>query len=292
MTNKIIIRAALVSLFFLAVCRIAAAQENPKTPGINQKNETVKIEKYVNLFDFRVVGNSFTENGYTLERRVNANAERENTSAEFAVMRKNGSTVERFDFLNHPFDSIDFGLFSFLGKKDRQIFVSQTAPRSGVHLIIGTRPQFRVLFKNSEWNVGREDFNAIDLDGDSVFELSFESTAFYGFEPERLGNVGAPLTEIVFKYDSSADKFLPANPRFAEFSLRGVDEEIARIRRDNKDFQFADVFAIALRFVYAGKETEAWDFFDRNYNFDDREDLKTKIKAIIKTDAVYQYIYK
>lgn len=283
---KFLILISFVSFLF----SVAAAQVDPQIPGINQKNEATKIEKYTDLFDFRVIKDSITENNFVLERRFQ-NLRGSADKPEYAVLKRNNQIVLRFDRLTHPFSSVFFGMFPFLGGKAQQLFVAQRAPRAGSHWIINLKP-LETLFNSDEYDVGRENFQALDLDGDKVYELSFESLAFYNFEPQRLGNAGVPLTEIVFRYDSQQRKYFPANPLFADYVLRGVDDQTARIRRDNKDFQLSGVLVVALQYVYAGRETEGWDFFDRNYDFSDGGEIKTKARAILKNDPVYQYIYK
>jgi hypothetical protein len=277
-------------LVFLIFAPIASAQTNPQIPGINQKNEATKIEKYTNLFDYRAIRDSVTENGFMLERRIKNSASRED-KLEYAVMRKNGKNVLQLDRLQHPFGSVFFGAFPFLGKGAKpQLFAAQIAPRSGSHWIFDVNPKLEILFVSDDYNVGREDFQAIDLNADGVFELSFESLAFYNFEPERLGNAGVPLTEIVFKFDNTRRRFVPANPEFADYALRGVAEASARIRRDNKDFQLAGVLVVTLEYIYAGKESQGWAFFRENYQFADRDEIKGKVEAVLKTDPVYKFI--
>lgn len=283
----------LISVFLVpSLSAFVPAQQNPQIPGINQKNEATKIEKYVDLFDYRTIRDSISENGFVLERRFKT-LPASGDKPESAVLLKNGKTVFQFDRITHPFSSVFFGAFPFLGKANgNQIFVAQIAPRTGGHWVINLKPAYEIVFSSDEYNVGREEFHAIDLNGDRVYELSFESLAFYNFEPQRLGNAGVPLPEIIFKYDAASRKYVPANPQFADYALRGVDDETARIRRDNKDFQLAGVLSIVLQYIYAGRETDGWVFFDQNYEFADRAEIKTKAQSVLKNDPVYLRIYK
>ena len=273
----------------LAACTTTAQQrpDDPQTTVKNQKIELPEVERYINLFDYRVLGD-LTANGYTLERRPR----RGDNDDVYAILRRNKQTVMKFDALEKGgFSAVDFGLFAFLDKKNPQIFVSQTAPRTGVHWIINTKPAFKVLFDSSKYQVGRDDFQVIDVDGDGNYELALESTAFYGFESLHF-NVSVPLTEIIFKYDQQTQEFLPANVEFSNYSLRQIAAQIADIRRDSKEQQFADVLAITLRYVYAGQETAGWEFFQREYNFTDAGQLEIRIKAVLNRDPVYQFIYR
>lgn len=279
-------------LLVLFLFSLTPAQENPQTPGINQKNEAAKIETYVDLFDYRQIKDSITENSFVLSRSFKPTTAA-GDKPEAAVLRKNGKAILQFDRIGHPFSSVFFGTFSFLGRANgAQLFVAQTAPRAGSHWIINLKPSLEIFFSSDQYNVGREEFHAIDLDGDRVYELSFESLAFSNFEPERLGNAGVPLTEIVFRYDAAQRRYIPANPRFADYALRGEREEIFRIRRDNKDFQLSGVLTLALQYIYAGRETDGWAFFDQHYDFPDRGEIKTRAQAVLRNDPVYQYLTK
>lgn len=267
------------------------AQSDPLVPGINQKNEARKIETYIDLFNYRAVRDSIVANGFVLERRIGRSTSR-NDKPEFAVLRKNNKTVLQIDRVRHPLSTGFFGSFPLLGKNFKpQLFAAQIAPRAGSHWIFAVNPEFETLFASDDYNVGREEFQAIDLNADGVFELSFESLAFYNFEPERLGNAGVPLTEIVFKFDIARRRFVPANPEFADYALRGVDDAAVRIRRDNKDFQLAGVLVVTLEYIYAGKETEGWAFFRENYAFADNAEIMAKAQTVLKTDPVYKFIY-
>ncbi len=37
------------------------------------------------------------------------------------------------------------------------------------------------------------------------------------------------------------------------------------------------------------KEKEAWEFFEQNCDFNNREEMKNKVKAVLRKDSVYNF---
>jgi len=48
---------------------------------------------------------------------------------------------------------------------------------------------------------------------------------------------------------------------------------------------------VVLRYIYAGKEKEAWLFYDKEHHLFDKEEMKSKIRRKLKYCLVYQQIY-
>jgi hypothetical protein len=109
-------------------------------------------------------------------------------------------------------------------------------------------------------------------------------------EFEQLPKSDVPLTNIYFRYDKKTEKFLPANHLHQDFVLRDIDEQRTRINRQDKESQFADVLSVTLQYIYAGEEKQAWEFFDKEYNFDDREARRQKIKLILLSNPIYKFV--
>ncbi len=148
-------------------------------------------------------------------------------------------------------------------------------------------PTFRVLFDAADYGVGREsaDWFPLDIDNDGVFEISLPKTSFYGME--GLQSVGETLLpEIVFKYDSKQMKYLPANHKFVDYAMRGWDPD------KEKDTYQHHRFNYLLDCVFAGKEKEGWASFDKHYPSADKEKMRSRLKAILRNDPVYKYIYQ
>jgi len=95
---------------------------------------------------------------------------------------------------------------------------------------------------------------------------------------------------VIFKYDDKAGKYLPANQLFQEYALKGIESNIATLGSDESEY-LSKRLDIALQYVFAGKEDEAWAFFDREYKHPDKEEVKSKVKAVLREHPVYRFIY-
>ena len=206
--------------------------------------------------------------------------------ATHVIVKRYGHTIAEFDGVYHPVGNFaDFGFFDLLGNKSEQLIISLTISRGGRHLVVSLEPQFRVLFDSADYDVGREEFSIIDIDKDGVHEICLRLVSFYGME--GLQSVGeTPLPEIIFKYDAKRMKYLPANHLFAEYALRDLNPET-----EGEVYQHHR-FDVLLDYVYAGKEKEGWASFDKYYPSPDKQVMRSRIKAVLKNDPVYKFIYK
>lgn len=211
------------------------------------------------------------------------------TEVSYAVLKRNGKVLVKFDGVYSGVgNATDFGLFSFLKGEAKQIFVSQTIPRGGRHWVVNLSPDFHIIYDSGGWGVGRDDFTVIDVDGDGVYEISQEVTAFYGFE--SMSPSETPLPEVIFKYDERERKYLPASQLLQDFTLEGIERQIENLRLGER--RLSSVLSVVLQYIYAGKDQEAWSFFEREYIQSDREQMKAKILAVLKNEAVYKYLHR
>jgi len=137
-----------------------------------------------------------------------------------------------------------------------------------------------------------------------VFELSAGKSASLGFYFSRSSE---KAVETIFKYDSKSNKYLPATHIFPEFVLQGFEkkdfaEQVGQFKESKSKFapEFLQIF---IKYVYAGKEAEAWKFFDEtelefNERWDlldklsDKEQLRKRIKIFLDKDPIYKFIQK
>lgn len=244
--------------------------------------------------DFYVKTDSVEYAGFELKKlrkKVKLENTRDLTEVSYAVLQRNGRTIATFDGVYFGAgNATNFGLVSFLGTDTQQFVISQTIPRGGRHWVVSVSPKYRVLFDSRDFDVGREEMSISDIDGDGVSEISMALTTFYGFE--NLSSAETPLPEIIFRYDERKRKYLPANQILQSYSLRGIEKEIAELSHLNGESVFPKTLDITLRFIFAGKEQEAWAFFDKEYKMENRNELKAKILAVLKNEPVYKFIYK
>lgn len=213
----------------------------------------------------------------------------------YIVIKKGRTIVARFDADVHfgLGNAADFGLFPFLGGKTQQLFISQDIPRGGRQWVVSLSRRFRVIFDGDQYAVGREgyDLGAIDLDKDGIHEITAPITQFYGFS--NLSPARTPLPTIAFKYNPKAEKYLPANPLFQDYSLRDTEQRKAAIRpAEDPQNHLSDVMSITLDYIFTGQERKAWTFFDESYKLSDKNRMRAEIKSEIRDHPVYRFIYK
>lgn len=212
------------------------------------------------------------------------------TEVTYAVLKKNGKVLAKFDGAYSGYgNGTHFGLFSFLGGDKKQLVISQTIPRGGRHWVVELVPSFRIIYDSREFRVGREDLEVLDIDKDGRYEILQEITAFYGFRD--LAPVETPLPTVIFRFDEKANKYLPANRLFQDFALNIRERDIASLNTDESEY-LPKRLDIALNLIFAGKENEAWEFFDRSYKRPDKEEIKSQTTALLRNHPVYKFIYR
>jgi hypothetical protein len=209
----------------------------------------------------------------------------------YTVLKKDGRTVAEIDGFYYGLgNSNDFGLFPVLGGKAKQLFIRQAAPRSGRHWVVDLDSPFRVIFDSYDYQVGGEDFNLVDVDGDGIYEILLEGPSFSKVFAE-LSMADTPLPMAVFKYDWQERKYLPANHLVQDYALKGSDYQIKQLKSDTGPGYLSDRLDILLRYIYAGKENEGWSFFDREYQLADKAEVKSRVESVLKQHPFYKSIY-
>ena len=218
------------------------------------------------------------------------------TRVSYAILKSGGKTIAVFDGVySSAGNGTDFGLASLLGGEGKQLVVSQTVPRGGRHWIVDISSDSATLFDSYDWDLGSEDVCVHDFDGDGVAEVSMGLTKFWGFGFMSIAE--SPMPEVVFKYDAKLRKYLPDKGTLAR-GLTEIDVDVqtidpGEVLQDGLKGPYLAVrLDIILRYVYAGRESDAWSFFDRTYNLTDKQDMKREIKHILNTEPVYRFVYE
>jgi hypothetical protein len=253
----------------------------------------------VNLEDLYVKGNRVSYNGYLVTRSFN---EREQLSS--AMIRKGGRVVASFKDGGGP--SLDFtniALFSLLGGESKQLIINQHS--GGAHCCNSVwiydlaTPRLRKLYDNLTYDV---DFTPalIDIDRDGVYEFTQSVMAFDYFD--RMSHASSPFAQVVFKYDKSAGRYLPASRTHADYLLRDIEKYTDEVNKANRELAstrheedvgdyLGTVLQVVLQYIYAGREQEGWDFYEREYRLDDKAQMRTKVKGVLRKSVVYNSIY-
>jgi hypothetical protein len=116
-------------------------------------------------------------------------------------------------------------------------------------------------------------------------------TSFYGAF-NQLSVSATPLPTVVFKYDKRAGRYLPANHRYRDYLLKGIESEISELPTVVGERYLARRLDVLLRLLYAGKEKEGWEFFDKAYTLPDVDRIKAIVNEEIQKAPAYKFIRK
>jgi len=219
----------------------------------------------------------------------------------FATLNKDGKVLATFKS-GWEKEWTNFGLFRFLGGNTKQLIVEQFS--GGAHCcwsywILNLLPDLEVIYESQQYPVGYGLF-PMDLDEDGVFEFTQGILTFDYFD--RLCHALSPIPTVVFLYDEDRNKYFPASHFFPQYLLNGIEKDILGVKELNERIDLATyddsggeylsaVLQVVLRYIYVGKENEAWLFYDNEYHLPDKEEMKSKIRKRLGSCLVYQHIY-
>ena len=278
-----------------APATVTASPETEPAPGTKAEPAAVSIG------DSLVREDELAYRGYTVRkyyRDVRApDAPGGRAEVAYAALERGGKAVRSFDagVYSGFGNSAGFGLFPFLGGGEKQLVVSQDAPRAGAQWVVSLSPRPRVIYDGPAFGAGREadDVLVEDLDGDGAYEILAPVCAFYGFRDWALDPAGTPLPPAVFKYDAKAGKYLPANRLFRARLLKDVEAAKSKVRGPGAPGpHLSDVLSVVLTYVYAGDERAAWEFYDAAYGLPDKAAVKRDVKGVLRAEPVYRFLYK
>lgn len=215
----------------------------------------------------------------------------------YVVVKKGDRVVATFDQLRYSLGTFArFALFKLTGDDDPQVIAEQTINRGWGYWIATLSPKFQLLFNSTKYDVYGE-LSPIDVDKDGTHEFVMALTTFWFFD--GLCGACSPRIRIIFKFDKSAKEYYPANHLFSDFVLKDIADDISQVgtakskpEKEGGDQHsiYAAVLRVVVEYLYAGKEKEAWDFFDREYNYPDKQTRKARITGTLRKDSVYKVI--
>jgi hypothetical protein len=225
-----------------------------------------------------------------------------------AVLSKKGKRLARFEGVYYPLgNEMSFGLFSFLGGTEKQLLVYDDSLHYEHDWIVTLSPKFEVIYNNADYDI-YGGFGVLDIDKDGILELSAGKDASLGFSFSRNSEMAV---KVIFKYDPKTHKYLPATHLYPEFVLQGFedisfDEQLKNFK-ERKNRGLPEFLQIFLKYVYAGKEAEAWRFFDETeieikdvwtlgdeklQPIDGKLQAKDHLKKVLSKDPIYKFIQK
>jgi len=219
-----------------------------------------------------------------------------------AVLSKKGKQLARFDGVYHPLgNEMSFGLYPFLGGTEKQLLVYDEQLHYEHDWIVRLTPKFEVIFNNEDFDIFNG-FAVLDINNDGIFEITAGKSASLTYMFPRNSE---KAVQTIFKYDSKSGKYLPATHLFSEFVLDGLEKEgfAEQLRNFNerKEKSLPEFLQIFMKYVYAGKEAEAWKFFDEteidlskpqplSEKSETKQQMKEHIKVDLNKDPIYIFI--
>lgn len=265
---------------------------NSSTPEFqsDEEDKDIAIENVVSEKDF------LDYKGYRIKKIVvkkSDDSDNGGSPADIAdaVLQKNGKTVLRFESKYNPaYNSIEFGLFPLLNKQEKQLIVFDSANRYGRIRVVDFLPKPKIVFDSEDWDGFREFIYFSDFDNDGIYEISLQREETASFE---MAHLYIPQIGFYFKYDLKTHKYLPANHKF--FETDDLNERILKMQNFEcvKGYNcgdFSDFLGVFLEYIYAGREEEAWAFYDKEYNLEDKAERKKKIKQFLQDEKIYNFV--
>ena len=264
----------------------------------NNENETISLveniwteEEKISYEDYQITKKCLSEEEYS--------APDDNCTLKIF---KNKKLLTKFNSSHSGW--LQHGFFNFLGKNDKQLIVNTYS--GGAHccddyIIYELKPSFRTIYDTRKLDSGSDIGNQlipVDIDGDGIFEFYQSVMTFDYFYESHAGSVFPPA---VFAFDKDKNEFVLANKKFPNFVMKELDKNLRRVEnytgknQSENTRKMYERYIVRMKFlylVYAGKESKAWEYFNENYVFEDKEDYRQDVKKKIFKDLTYKSIYK
>jgi hypothetical protein len=203
---------------------------------------------------------------------------------------------------SHPEDrgwALSMGVIHAIAGSERQVALRMWTGNGkccNVYWLVEVAPELRVILDTSAYDF--DDLEAVHhMDGDGNMEFSFSTTKFDYF---GVGYVFSPKPLAWFKYDRKLGKYVAANDLCFAETRKQIRKDEARLHArpwekdpspDNQELRQV-VLDIVLAFLYAGHDTEAWAFFDREYPDQEKAQQKMYVERRAKSDPFFQAVRK
>jgi hypothetical protein len=218
-----------------------------------------------------------------------------------------------------------FALQPVLGTSEKQLVYNTWT--GGAHccsyfwIVDLSQDKPKVIFQGKDYDVQQNGENddplgLFDMDNDGINEITQSHRSYYF---EECAEVSQPMIYTGFKFDKNSKQyrpmreFVPIQAEWVEELKNEVSAMNAKIRENEDPEEHSceyrtSVVAVALSYIFIGKEKEGYDYLDRNYmSFDrqgtviryDRKETKDDIKWYkkdiskqLKNNGLYKKLYK
>ena len=170
--------------------------------------------------------------------------------------------------------------------------------RDWCYWIATLSPGFRIIYDSGKYSVDG-DLAPEDIDKDGIYEFWQRLETFWFFE--HMCGACSPRIGIPFKYDKAARRYVPASHLFPSRVLDNIETSVAKVQETNRTLvspkpdasgqYLSHILSVVVPYIYAGKQREAWSFYDAEYRLNDKTEMKKKIRSQLARCSVYRYIY-
>ena len=206
-------------------------------------------------------------NGYVLRKVLVTKTDDDSPAAEIfdAVIERNGRELLRFEGSYYPLgNEMRLGLTDKLAPGGAQFVVEEASNRFGALWVVDVSGTPGVIFDSGDYGGFREFIDYDDIDGDGLLEVDI--ARYYSCDFEGMSHSQTPMARILFGYDSGSRKMLPVDYKLADKAVARSAEYAEETRSGARKAEFRPLIEHVVDLALAGRETEAWRFFDENYS--------------------------
>ncbi len=251
----------------------------------------------ISLKDFWIKDRRFSYKGYTITKKCYEDYISDDERCKLRLIKK-GKIIQ--EFINYDETRLEYGLFNFLGKKDKQLVMYRSEGGSCSvynYLIYDLEPSPRLIYDSRKYQKDKWYINfeliPIDIDKDGVFEFT---QAIHTFDFFHASHATSVYPIAVFAYDKKSKKYKFSNRKFSKFIINELKKDSDWLNKRNVEAGSIEekyiIRNIFLNLIYVGKKQEGWDFFEANYDFEDKKEFTNDLRKELKTCPFYKMLYQ
>ena len=256
-------------------------------------------EKYEPLAKYYAKEKKINYAGYEIQKSF------EKRGGKISVeVNKGGENILLLEYEGMNSYWVRWGLFPFLGGKIKQLVIKEYS--GGAHCctsykIYTLESEPQLIFDGNEYDMEEIGYSLkpVDINQDGVYEFTQAVMAFDYFHASHAASV---FPTAVFSYDKQQGKYKLANRLFQMYLLRGIKEDERKARKAIQLFErkkiifndseyFYPMMEVVLKYIYAGQLQKGWSFFEKNYQVQDKDELREDLRDAFKNDPTYKSIY-
>jgi hypothetical protein len=251
-----------------------------------------------------VESDELTYNGYVVKRlhkRVKLDYPKEYkyppqwVDASYAVLTHKGRVIAKFDDDIHAGygNSTEFGLFPFHGGETKQLVVRKTFSEEELNGLSAYRRDFEsssvdlnlaLAEKPTTWELLISTMmECMRLHYRLRTFMSFRiSLQLLKYRCPRLSLDTIRKPESICKLIRLFRDVCPSDIGIGKVNMTSPNDRMGHL---------ANIMSTVLDYILAGREREAWAFYDNAYKLPDKIEVQTRIRAILRRHPVYRFIY-